>query len=366
LRRCRPAGVFGFACDHQEDVWRALLPEYRERVSGIARRPDTLSLGPYRLDEFNAFYAALLAVAAANDFLCYRWGQMSGTYPLESAVVVRTVSEWRGLLSRLSGVPEEQCAAMLSDLTFSVERSIDLHVHPLTPLDDTRLALAPPLPLSSRHDENALRVCSQRNPDIYAVTSLEKQSEMLAYLTEAGRRFGVIGPIKLPKPVPDIDFLAADEESSTLLLAELKWIRKPLRPAEISQRTAEVLKGVEQLAEIREFLASSPEHLRTLGKLTRRVDAYANVYCLVVARDHWCWTEGPGAAIVTFEAFAEALRTEGSLRDNLEALLRYEWLPVEGRDFYVRFDTANLNGVSIESPLFYSTVGRAAQTVAQA
>jgi hypothetical protein len=34
LRRCRPAGALGFACDDLEDVWRALLPEYRERVSG--------------------------------------------------------------------------------------------------------------------------------------------------------------------------------------------------------------------------------------------------------------------------------------------------------------------------------------------
>lgn len=159
--------------------------------------------------------------------------------------------------------------------------------------------------------------------------------------------------------------MASDEQSSTLLIAELKWIRKPLRPAEISQRTAEVLKGVEQLAEIRDFLAGSPDHLRTLGKLPSRVDAYANVYYLVVARDHWCWTEGHGAAIVTFEAFAEALRTEGHLRDNVEALLQYEWLPVEGRDFFVRYDTASLNGVSIEWPVFYSTVGRP-QTAAQA
>jgi hypothetical protein len=64
--------------------------------------------------------------------------------------------------------------------------------------------------------------------------------------------------------------------------------------------------------------------------------------------------------MVTFEALAEALRLNGSLRENLEALLRYEWLPQEGRDFYVRYDTASVNGVAIESPVFYSTVGRQA------
>ena len=88
---------------------------------------------------------------------------------------MRSLPESRFLFSHLSGVPEDKCTAMLSDLTFSVERSIDLHVHPLVPLDDTRLALAPPMPLSSRHDEIILRVCSQRSPDIYSIASLEKQ-----------------------------------------------------------------------------------------------------------------------------------------------------------------------------------------------
>lgn len=360
LRRCRPAGALGFACDDLEDVWRALLPEYRERLSGIARRPDAISLGPYRLDEFNAFYAGVIAVAAANDFLCYQWGRISGTYPLESSVVVRSTPDWRLLLSHLSGVSEDKCSAMLSDLTFSAERSIDLRVHPLVPLDDTRLALAPPMPLSSRHDENILRVCSQRSPDVYSITSLEKQTEMLNELCRIAGRFGTQGSIKLPKPVPDIDLLAADEESSTLLIAELKWVRKTLRPAEIGRSSAEVLKGVTQLAEIRKFLADSPEHLRTLGKLPRRVDEYERVHYMVAARDHWCWTAADGAAMVTFEALAEALRLNGSLHENLEALLRYEWLPQEGRDFYVQYDTASVNGVAIESPVFYSTVGRQA------
>lgn len=366
LRRCRPTGALGFACDDLEDVWRALFPECRERVSSIARRPDTISLGPYRLDEFNAFYAAVIAVAAATDFLCYRWGQLSGTYPLESSVVVRSMPEWRCLLSQLSGVPEDKCATMLSDLTFSAERSIDLHVHPMVPLDDTRLALAPPMPLSSRHDENILRVCSQRHPDVYSITSLEKQTEMLNDLCKVGGRFRTQGPVKLPEPMADIDLLAVDEESSTLLVAELKWVRKTLRPAEIGRSSTEVLKGVAQLADIRRFLEGSPEHLRAIGILPRRVDAYERVYYIVAARDHWCWTERGDAAIVTSEALAEALQLRGSLHKNLEALLRYEWLPVEGRDFYVRYDTASVNGVSIESPVFYSTVGRRPTRPAQA
>ena len=83
-------------------------------------------------------------------------------------------------------------------------------------------------------------------------------------------------------------------------------------------------------------------------------------------RDHRCWTEADGVAIVTFEAFVEALRSEGTLRDILEGLLQYEWLPLAGGDFHVQYDAASVNGVSIESPVFYSTVGRPGQSAAQA
>ena len=112
-----------------------MLPEYRERVNAPARKANTLSLGPYRLDEFNTFYAALIAVCAAHDFLCFRWGQLARTYPIESAVMVRPAAEWRDVLSGLSGMAANKCQAMLADLTFSVRQSVDLHVYEWLPVE---------------------------------------------------------------------------------------------------------------------------------------------------------------------------------------------------------------------------------------
>ncbi|MGH7553012.1 MAG: hypothetical protein ACREMQ_08270, partial [Longimicrobiales bacterium] len=90
----------------------------------------------------------------------------------------------------------DKCHAMLADLTFSVRQSVDLHVYPLIPLDagNEMLAVAPPFPLHSRHDENILRVCSQRRQQVYDATSLEKEEEMRAALRDAGRRYGADGP----------------------------------------------------------------------------------------------------------------------------------------------------------------------------
>ena len=338
-------------------LWRELLPEYRGRVSAATRRAGDLSLGEYRLDEFNEFYAALVTICAAHDFLCFQWGRHCGTYPMESAVMVRPAAGWAEVLSELSGVGCESCRVMLSDLTFSVPRSVDLHVYPLVPLDgeNETLALAPPFPLHGRHDENILRVCSQRRPLVYDVTSRAKEDEMLAEVRTAGRRYGTDGPFPLPAPTPDIDLIMADETHSTVIIAELKWIRKTVRPAEIRDRDADVMKGVGQLSSIQQYLAANPACLQAQGRLPRLVNQYDRVCYLLVARDHWRWKSPDGIAIVEFDAFVRALARSGNLHDVVAGLLTYDWLPVEGRDFIVQYDNATANGVSIESQVFYST-----------
>ena len=358
LGGCLQTGMHGFGYEDPWDLWRELLPQYRAKVSALARRADSLSLGAYRLDEFNEFYAALVTLCAAHDFLCFRWGRGNGTYPWESAVMVRPAVEWTEVLSELSGLAGETCQLMVSDLTFSVTRSVDLHVYPLVPLDGANetLALAPPFPLHSRHDENILRVCSQRRPRVYDVTSCEKENEMLAEVRTAGGQYGADGSFPLPAPTPDIDLVMADETNSTVVIAELKWIRKTVRPAEIPDRDADVMKGIRQLSSIQQYLAANPAYLQAQGRLPRLLNQYDRVCYLLVARDHWRWMQGPdGIAIVEFDAFVRALARSGDLHGMVAGLLTYDWLPVEGRDFVVRYDNATANGVSIESEVFYST-----------
>jgi hypothetical protein len=189
----------------------------------------------------------------------------------------------------------------------------------------------------------------------FNATTVEKESEMLATLRTRCPRVAPLGPVPLPRPTPDIDLVIADEGSSTIILAEMKWIRKTLKPVEFKDRDADVLKGIKQLEEIRRFLTANSDHLRSLGKLPRQVSEYRNVYYLLVARDHWCWVEPTdGIAIVEFEAFSSALARSGSLQSAVGDLLTYDWLPVEGRDFKVRYDGALANGVAIESEVFYA------------
>lgn len=177
---------------------------------------------------------------------------------------------------------------------------------------------------------------------------------MLAELRDKLAVHAMHGPVSLPVPLPDIDLVMSDEETSTVAIIELKWIRKTARPIEISELDSEVLKGIDQLRRISLFLHEKPDHLASLGILSKPLDAYQHLFYLLVARDHWRWVEPTDVAIVEFDAFLQALRASGDLHAAISELLHYGWLPVEGRDFVVRYERATANGVAIESESFFS------------
>jgi hypothetical protein len=353
----RRTGPLSFEYTDPKVLWSELLPEYKARASGIARRSDDLLLGDYTLGEFNQIYGAFLSICAAHEYLCFAWGKSYG-YPFESAVIVRSSDNWVSILSELSRVAPEKCVSVVNDLTFSLGRSVDLHVHPFVPLEDDfgrTLAVAPQFPLASRPDENILRVVSTLRPAFFDQTSNGKEPESLSELRKRLPNRNLIGPILMPNPTPDVDMLTADEGSSTVILAELKWMRKSLRSVEIIEKDAAVLNGVTQLQEIRAFMADHPDHLTGPGRLPRRLLDYDHVFWLVVARDHWPWMDvTDGIALVEFEPFVMALGAADDLHSAVEKLLTYDWLPVEGRDFRVQYDGVTVNGVGQESEVFYS------------
>jgi hypothetical protein len=144
---CRSVGLLGFTYDDPWKLWTELLPEYQSRLAAISRRDDALSLGDYTLGEFKGAYAALLAVCATHEHLCFAWGRNTSLYPNESVVMIRSLEDWSRILAKLSGIPNALCQAIIRDLTFDFSSSPNLHVCPFVPLNSamTQVALAPPL-----------------------------------------------------------------------------------------------------------------------------------------------------------------------------------------------------------------------------
>src|SRR5262249_29609235 len=146
--------------------------------------------------------------------------------------LAKTKADWISELSRLSGVGAQSIAEIVGDLTFGVRRAIDLHTELFVPLDTKEeiLGLLPHFGLSAAVDENLLRTLSRSDAKRYDALGGFKEGEMIDELRNAtSKSFLVTGPYDLPREAQtDLDLVIADESSSTVLVCELKWIRKPL------------------------------------------------------------------------------------------------------------------------------------------
>jgi hypothetical protein len=334
-----------------------MFHKYTKRMEQIARRSEDLDLGPYTLGAFKCFYAALQSICAIHEHLCFLWGQRTGTYPIESAVQIKKRDEWIRILSFHSGLGVTTTDQLLNDLMFNSKRLPDLHVFPFVPLDEASqlLALAPQFILGSSPEDNILRTCSYLREKSYNSMSEDKAATMREDILRTLKSFRCEHSIPLPDGSTDVDLLVEDSQSSTVVIAELKWYRKPSTYRERLRADAEFEDGYKrQLATIRTYCRSHPNWLQNRGALTHSLSDYENVFFLLIGRDHWSWfNPQENAAVVEFEQFCLAVERNERLKEAIRELLTYDWLPVEGQDFYVQFDRGTVEGVGVESEVYY-------------
>ena len=302
--------------------------------------------------------SASLILSAIHEYICYPWDKQGQPIPESSLVMVKKRFLWISRLSSISEVPRTTCDAIVKDLTLRPEnRSFtSLCITPFLPLDsrDETLAVAPQFPLTSAVDENALRQFSYTYPALFSGQNTQKEEGMRNILRSANPGYKVDFSIPLPDGSTEIDVLIEDEAASTVVLAELKWLRKPYKPLERMEREKDLEKGISQLELIRAYGRAHPNFLLERGKLSRSLTDYNKVHHILLVRDYWHWVEPEDTiAILDFDEFLAQFRESTSLVDLMTALLSYGWLPIEGQHFYVDYTTTSVNGAMIESPLFH-------------
>jgi hypothetical protein len=326
-----------------------------QKLENAFRRDPTLDLGGYSLGDFRRFFAALQSLCSVHEYVCFYWGNNSKRYPAESAVMTKSVSDWVTLLARVGNLDEDKSRLMVSDLTLGATRPLDIYIHPFVPSrDSSTLFLIPHVIMNSRPEENVLRVCSYARPEYYQPIANAKEEEMREDIKKfCPDRYCVFGPVKLPEPLPDIDIIVKDSEASQLLVGELKWLRKPTRVIDQAEKAAELNDGFRQLREIRNFLAQSPRYLKDRG-IVERPDQMKLSFA-VIARDFLNYSsEVDDLWLGEFDALWWALTNSSDLKECIFSLRSFDWLPVEGRDFSVQFDSSVLEGITMESQAFYS------------
>lgn len=359
FQQARPAGLQRkFQYEPSSELIEALRPEYQERLDINFRHPDSFQLNGYTLAEFKAVYVGLLILSAIHEYICYPWDKRGQPIPESSLVMVKRRLQWISRLSSISGVPENTCDTIVKDLTLHPEnRSFtSLCITPFVPLDsqgDT-LAVAPQFPLTSAVDENALRQFSYTFPALFSAQNTQKEESMRNQLRAVNPGYKVDFSIPLPDGSTEIDALIEDLATSTVVLAEMKWLRKPYKPLERLEREKDLEKGISQLELIRAYSRAHPGFLLERGKLARSLSDYKKVHYILLVRDYWHWVEPEDSiAIFDFDEFLAQFRGSTSLHDLMIALLSYGWLPIEGQHFYVDYTATSVNGAVIESALFH-------------
>jgi len=355
LSRATVEGALALRYPDDSELFSHLRDIYDRRLAVAFRRKPTIDLGGYNLGEFRRFFAVLLSLCSVHEYLCDAWSKMHGRFPTESAVMVKRLVEWTSVIAGLSSLPERQVQLMIADLSFGTIKALDIYISPFVPtLDGSTLFLIPHFILNSRAEENILRVCSYARPRYYSVIANAKEAEMREEIKQAlPARYAASGPLKLPdEELPDLDIVIKDLADSSLILGELKWLRKSTRVLEYLDRDAELEEGFRQIKDIKDYLNASPNFLQANGLLTK-IDDEPQVTYAVIARDHLGTVETEETLLVEFDALIWALRESSNLAEAVRKLQGYEWLPVEGRDFYVLFEATTLAGVTIETESFH-------------
>jgi hypothetical protein len=342
-----------------KQLYSELLPWFQSQSEMLVRHREEVCLGRYSVKQIKEFVAALQTVCAVHDHLCFLAAQRRRDFPVNSAVMMMKKDEWVERLTSLSGIDPQALAEIVADLTFGDRVPIDLHSELFVPLDvkGELLAVVPHFGLSARVDENLLRTLSRMDKKAYDTLSEIKEKEMQEDLRLAlPNTVSASGPLELPKEAKtNLDLVIVDEADSTVVLIELKWIRKPLFAKERNRADAEFLKGIQQLAKLKLFLESNPTYLKNRGAVSRELSEYRNVHFALVGRDHLVWpTVDPNCLIIEYEVFKEHLRKMTGLHMIVEKLGRYDWLPVEGEDFEIKMDAATVNGITIEGQTYHT------------
>jgi hypothetical protein len=341
-----------------DELYSDLFTWFKEQSELLVRHRDEIDLGRYSIRDVKGFLGALQTVCAVHDHVCFLIANKRREFPTNSAVLAKTKEDWVSELSRVSGIGAQSIAEIVSDLTFGARRAIDLHTELFVPLDmkGEKLGLLPHFGLSAAVDENLLRTLSRSDAKRYDALGGFKEVEMIDDLRNSvPKSFSVTGPYDLPREAQtDLDLVVVDESSSTLLVCELKWIRKPLFAKERIRADEEFLKGLDQLARLKTFLYANPSYLMTRGAVSRDLTSYRNVHFALVGRDHMVWpSEDPWCLIADYEVLKGRLKRFTDLSEMLIELACYDWLPVEGVDFEIRMDSATVNGVTIQGETYH-------------
>lgn len=152
----------------------------------------------------------------------------------------------------MTGLPIETIKAIFDYLTYgNRSRTPDPALQPIISLGADKITIPPILLLSSNYPRNLLALHARISPDSFDRQSYLFEREMINRVKQIVQaayplsRFNTYLPG--PRSVGEVDMLAIDETSKTILIGELRWLLTPGDSREVINRKKVCSEKVEQL-----------------------------------------------------------------------------------------------------------------------
>jgi len=286
---------------------------------------------------------------------------MGHPLPYDELVILNSSNDWVDGITKLTKLARKSVEQIVSDLTLGEDAwNCDINICPFIPLDDSGhwLAVVPGIVLITNTEECILRNRAARNKHFADIASTGKEEETREDLRNEFPQLDIQGPFKLLKGMPDVDVVIEDKKEDCVLLSELKWLQLPLFVGVRDKRTKEILKGINQIEFIYNFLSANPDFFFKRGKMSKPLNEFKGVHYCVLCRDYIVDITDGTIPLYSYTAFKTSLEDGASLSETIAYMDSDEWLPKHSIDFIHQAQPYECNGITITTDMLIPLYGK--------
>lgn len=262
--------------------------------------------------------------------------------------------QWSHDIALLSSLDAKQINLFIRYLTYGngVE-SPDQALQPFVPLGSACLGVAGIGLLSSDIERNLLTLQARLEPRLFdaqsSIFEVEMTRQLRAILETKWHLVTANRTFRLGNAREEIDLLICELETKTVLVLELRWMLPPADPREVQARKRVCLQKVDQVArKLDAARANLKAMLQTAFSIAVESPSDWNVHAAVVI-------QGFGGAVTQRElipvvpdwVLEAGVRVSPSLNRLVKWMQSQDWLPVEGKDYAVGENPADLSSMKV-------------------
>lgn len=267
------------------------------------------------------------------------------------------LQQWVQDIAMLSGLDAVQIKLFINYLTYGhgVE-SPDQALQPFVPLGEQRLGVAGIGLLSSDVERNLLTLQARLEPRLFdsqsSIFEAEMTRQLSAVFEEKWPLVAANRTFRLGNTKEELDLLICEPETKTVVVLELRWMLPPADPREVQAKKRVCSQKVDQVAR---KLDAAKANLKTMLQVAFGIAVESpsdwNIHAAVVI-------QGFGGAVTQRElipvvpdwVLEAGVRTGSSLNRLAKWIQSPDWLPVEGRDYAVGENPAELSPMRVGFP----------------